>query len=83
MLRTDSLMIGSLRVSCILSFAICVAAFILLIVTRNKHDEKVAEGGYEAMFRDELAESDDSELDTEDDAETDFETKENEDGEAN
>ena len=83
MLRTDSLMIGSLRVSCILSFAICVAAFILLIVTRNKHDEKVAEGGYEAMFRDELAESDDSEIDTEDDAETDFETKENEDGEAN
>ncbi len=56
MLRTDSLMIGSLRVSCILSFTICVAAFVLLVITRNKHKEKVAEGGYEAMFKDELAE---------------------------
>ncbi len=55
MLRTDSLIVGSLRVSCILSFAICIAALITLVLMRTRYKTKVAEGNYEAMFRDELA----------------------------
>lgn len=36
MLRTDSLMIGSIKVSCLLSFAICIASIVLIVVIRKK-----------------------------------------------
>ncbi len=62
-LRTDSLMIGSLKVSCILSFVICFAALGVLIYVRRRMTEKVTETNYEAMFRDELAaETEESEV---------------------
>ncbi len=57
LLRTDSLMVGSLRVSCLLSFAICLAALGLLVYIRVRMNTKIAEKSYEAMFRDELAET--------------------------
>lgn len=36
LLRTDSLMIGSIKVSCLLSFVICVASIVLIAVIRKK-----------------------------------------------
>lgn len=36
LLRTDSLMIGNIKVSCLLSFVICIASIVLIIVIRKK-----------------------------------------------
>ena len=36
MLRTDSLMIGKIKVSCLLSFVICIASIVLIVVIRKK-----------------------------------------------
>lgn len=36
MLRTDSLMIGNIKVSCLLSFVICIASIVLIAVIRKK-----------------------------------------------
>ncbi len=76
MLRTDSLMIGSLRVSCILSFAICVIAAVLLFVLLRKKEEKTAEGTYVEMFKDELAAELREEINEETDEVSDEETEE-------
>lgn len=75
MLRTDSLMIGSLKVSCLLSFAICLGAAVLLFVLLRKKEEKTAEGTYVEMFKDELAaelaeESEEEDSETEEDADS-------------
>ena len=50
MLRTDSLMIGKIRVSCLLSAFIFVAAGILLLVGLKKSKKDTNEGEYEEMF---------------------------------
>lgn len=55
LLRTDSLMIGGLKVSFLLSLLICISAISLLIFIRNKQNRNVSENSYEEMFRDELA----------------------------
>lgn len=47
LLRTDSLMIGNIKVSCLLSFMICIASIILIIVIRKKIKP---EGEYEEQF---------------------------------
>ena len=55
LLRTDSLMIGRLRISFIISFLICVSAVIFLATMRRKRIRIEAENNYEKMFKDELA----------------------------
>lgn len=50
MLRTDSLMIGKLKVSCILSFLICIAAFVTLVILRGKLRENSRDTEYEGVF---------------------------------
>ncbi len=90
LLRTDSLMIGSVKVSALLSFTICIAALGLLFYLNNRRKTKVFETEYEDMFRDELAaeeaeempDCEDIEASTEDGEEKATETEENENGEA-
>lgn len=55
LLRTDSLMIGSLKVSSILSFTICIVAALMLVLINKKMTNKAAETTYQDMFKDELA----------------------------
>lgn len=57
LLRTDSLMIGSLRVSCLFSFAICIAAAIVLVIMHSRLRETVGAGNYESVFAENEAES--------------------------
>lgn len=52
LLRTDSLMIGNLKVSCLLSFLICIAAFSALAVLRNRYKENSSSADYEEVFTD-------------------------------
>ncbi len=52
LLRTDSLMIGNLKVSSLLSFLICIAAFSALAVLRNKYKENSGSADYEEIFTD-------------------------------
>lgn len=51
-LRTDSLMIGRIRVSCLLSVLLCVAGLVLILVFRRKLSVKTANesGEYAPMF---------------------------------
>ena len=51
-LRTDSLMIGNLKVSCLLSFLISIAAFSALAVLRNRYKENSDSADYEEVFTD-------------------------------
>ncbi len=78
LLRTDSLMIGSLKVSSILSFTICIAAVATIAFVRVRMNRKAAESVYEDMFRDELAaaEEQDDEFDEEESYGTDLMTEE-------
>ncbi len=50
MLRTDSLMIGKIRVSCLVSALIFIAAAIILVVLFKKNKQQVNEGEYETVF---------------------------------
>lgn len=50
MLRTDSLMIGKIRVSCLVSALIFIGAAIILVVLFNKNKQQVNEGEYETVF---------------------------------
>ncbi len=52
LLRTDSLMIGNLKVSCLLSFLISIAAFLALAVLRNRYKENSGSADYEEVFTD-------------------------------
>ena len=52
LLRTDSLMIGNIKVSCLLSFAICIAGAVLLVVFSRRAAEKAEPDDYEAVFAD-------------------------------
>lgn len=52
LLRTDSLMIGNLKVSCLLSFLISIAAFSALVVLRNRYKENSGSADYEEVFTD-------------------------------
>lgn len=52
LLRTDSLMIGNLKVSCLLSFLISIAAFSALAVLRNRYKENSGSADYEEVFTD-------------------------------
>ena len=61
MLRTDSLMIGNIRVSCLLSFTICIAGAVLLAVNLRRAAENAETGKYSTVF----AENEESENITE------------------
>ncbi len=50
LLRTDSLMLGNIKVSSLLSFILCVAGLALLIVIRGRIKETAVAGNYEAVF---------------------------------
>lgn len=50
MLRTDSLMIGKIRVSCLVSALIFIGATIILVVLFKKNKQQVNEGEYETVF---------------------------------
>ena len=50
LLRTDSLMIGPFKVSCLLSFAICIAAVAVLILKRKKEKSDLNDKTYESVF---------------------------------
>ena len=63
LLRTDSLMIGKLRISCLLSFLICATAFAALAVMRVRLKEKAGEESYGGIFAEN---TDDAEAVTED-----------------
>ncbi len=69
MLRTDSLMIGNIRVSCLLSFTICIIGAALLTVMLRRTAENAETGDYSAVF----AENEESENTTEEIKEDDNE----------
>ena len=50
MLRTDSLMIGKIKVSCLLSFTICIAGAVILFIVKRKMKDKENESGYVEIF---------------------------------
>lgn len=50
MLRTDSLMIGKIRVSCLVSALIFVAAAVTLFVLFKRNKQKINQGEYEKVF---------------------------------
>ncbi len=54
-LRTDSLMLGNLRVSVLVSVIICLAAAVTLIVINKKQKVAATDTNYVEMFRDEYA----------------------------
>ena len=60
LLRTDSLMIGNIRVSCLLSFAICIAGAALLVLMSRRAAENAVSDGYTEVFaeNDDLIETD-------------------------
>lgn len=50
LLRTDSLMIGNLKVSCLLSFAVCIAGIAALLILRRRFAENSRSDEYNAVF---------------------------------
>ena len=56
LLRTDSLMLGNIRVSSILSFTICIAGVITMAVLLNRQNVKAKETAYIPMFVEEADE---------------------------
>ena len=50
LLRTDSLMIGNIRVSCLLSLCICIAGAVLLAVNLRRAAETAKTGDYSTVF---------------------------------
>ena len=50
LLRTDSLMIGNIRVSCLLSLCICIAGAVLLSVNLRRAKENAKTGDYRTVF---------------------------------
>ena len=53
LLRTDSLMIGNIKVSALLSFLLCVTAGVLLAVFLNRAGQQVKDNEYGSLFSDE------------------------------
>ena len=62
MLRTDSLMIGKIRVSCLVSALIFAVAGILLLVGLKKSKSETSEGEYEEMFAENMEDKPQEEL---------------------
>ena len=56
LLRTDSLMLGSIRVSSLLSFVICIGASVTLVLIKKKLKENKTNTEYTSMFQEEINE---------------------------
>lgn len=56
-LRTDSLMIGNIRVSVLVSVIICLSAAITLFAVRKKQKSSVGGDTYTALFENDLTNS--------------------------
>ncbi len=56
LVRTDSLMWGRIRISSLISFVLCISAFILLLVFLKKNP-KVKETAYNGMFTENIEET--------------------------
>ncbi|MBR3908517.1 MAG: prolipoprotein diacylglyceryl transferase [Clostridia bacterium] len=65
-LRTDSLMLGNIRVSVLVSVVICLAAAVTLIVINQKQKTAIADNTYVEVFPDEYADLELQETITED-----------------
>ena len=61
LLRTDSLMLGSIRVSSLLSFVICIGAVITLVLLKKNVITKKENTQYVSMFQEEINEESESE----------------------
>lgn len=57
LLRTDSLMIGRLKVSCLLSVAICITCFVLLVVFYKRSKEDVTSENYVSIMTEQSEET--------------------------
>ncbi len=81
LLRTDSLMLGKIRVSSLLSVILCLASIALIVYNRSKCKETAHDSEYGAMFEaeNESAEENDGEPCLEENKEEATETEENED----
>lgn len=83
MLRSDSLYLGVIKVSCLLSFLLCAACAVALTVLLRRKRESAEEIGYVPVFADETApqeqapESDTSEENTEKFSESEITEEEN------
>ena len=71
LLRTDSLMLGPIKVSCLLSFLLVVVAASLLVYMRVKSAQAIAQGEYQEVFTEEINESPESEEELPGEAESD------------
>ncbi len=63
-LRTDSLMLGNIRISVLVSVIICLAAAISLVVILKKQKATVTDSDYTEMFRDEYSDISEDEQNT-------------------
>ena len=61
LLRTDSLMLGSIRVSSLLSFVICIGAVLTLVLRKKNIITKKENTEYVSMFQEEINEESESE----------------------
>ena len=69
LLRTDSLMLGPIKVSCLLSVLLCLGAAAVLIVLARRQRERAADSGYENVFAVEESEESETEKQTEEENE--------------
>lgn len=72
LLRTDSLMLGKIRVSSLLSFVLCLASAALIVYFRSKTRETAHDSEYGSMFE----ASDEADDEAADDKEETIETVE-------
>lgn len=63
LLRTDSLMIGNVKVSFLVSMLACVSAIVIFIVIKQRKKASVKDLAYQTMFDDELLEEPEKEED--------------------
>ena len=68
-LRTDSLMIGSFRVSCLLAILLCISSVIAIVVIRKKL--KVNDGEYKNLFEEDNEEETQEVLEVEENVQAD------------
>ena len=69
LLRTDSLMLGPIKVSCLLSVLLCLGAAAVLIVLARRQRERAADSGYENVFAVEESEESETEKQAEEENE--------------
>ncbi len=55
LIRTDSLMLGPVRISSLLSFVLCIAGIVTMICVLRKQKTQVADSEYQPLFAEEAA----------------------------